>query len=312
MIDKKDTLILKELDKNSRQSNTQIAKKVKLGKDTVNYRIKKLEEKGILRKYFPLINYFKLGKQVIKFLIKFNNLGGKEEKEIANFFQKEKDVVWLARTEGNYDLIVTLRITNLKEIYQILKKLKKQFPTNIKENKILLSPEFEFLNEKYLYSKNETKYLVKSMVEDKIINIDEKDKKILIEIENNARTPIIKIAEKIKLTPEATLVRIKKLKKQEIIQHYKIRIDFEKLNYNYHHIFISIKDYSKIEQIKKYYQESEYCTFIMFYEGEYDLHLEWVTKSGEFRRRVNELREKFGEAISDYQSLTIFKEYKIL
>lgn len=312
MINKKDILILKELDKDSRQSNVQIARKVKLGKDTVNYRIKKLEEKNIITGYFPLINYFKLGKQVIKLLIKFNNLGEKGEKEIAQFFQQYNDVVWVARTEGHYDLITTIRIDNLKEIYEILKKLKTQFPTNIKENEILLSPGFEFLNEKYLYDKKETIQTIKTEATNNIVKLDEKDKIILRELEKNARMPIINIAEKINITPEATLARIKKLKQQEIIQHYKVRINFEKLGYDYHHIFISLKDYSKLEQLKQFYRNSNHCTFIMNYEGTYDLHLEWVTKHGEFRNKINELREKFGNFISDYKSITIFDEYKIL
>ncbi len=312
MIDKKDILILKELDINSRQSNTQIAKKVKLGKDTVNYRIKKLEEKEIMAGYFPLVNYFKLGKQMIKLLIKFNNLGEKGEKDIAIFFQKYDQVVWLARTEGHYDLIVTIRVSNLREIYGILGELKNNFPTNVKENKILLSPSFEFLNEKYLYEKGERGYSSKAEITDKQEVIDEKDLKIISELEDNARKPLINIAEKIGITPEAKLARIKKLKQKEIIQHYKVRINFEKLEYNYHHILISLKDYSKLEEIKKYYKESEHCTFMMNYEGEYDFHLEWVTKHGEFRAKINELRERFGDFISDYKSITIFEEYKIL
>ncbi len=312
MIDKKDILILKELDINSRQSNAQIARKVKLGKDTINYRIKKLEEKGIITGYFPLVNYFKLGKQMIKLLIKFNNLGEKGEKNLAVFFQKYDQVVWFARTEGHYDLIVTIRFNDLKEIYKILEELKNNFPTNIKENKILLSPSFEFLSEKYLYEEGEKGYSNKAEITDKQEVIDEKDLKIISELEDNARKPIINIAEKIKITPEAILVRIKKLKQKEIIQHYKVRINFEKLEYNYHHILISLKDYSKLEDIKEYYRQSKHCTFMMNYEGAYDFHLEWVTKHGEFRAKINELRERFGDFISDYKSITIFDEYKIL
>ena len=47
----KDKKILYQLDLNSRQSNAQIANKEKLRKDTVGYRIKALEEKGIISGY---------------------------------------------------------------------------------------------------------------------------------------------------------------------------------------------------------------------------------------------------------------------
>ena len=45
-LDLKDRKILYQLDLNARQSNAEIAKKTRLSKDAVGYRIKKLEEQG--------------------------------------------------------------------------------------------------------------------------------------------------------------------------------------------------------------------------------------------------------------------------
>ena len=64
-IDAKDIKILAELDKNARQSNIQIGKKVKLGKDVVKYRINKMIEQRTILRFHTVINYFKLG--IIKF-----------------------------------------------------------------------------------------------------------------------------------------------------------------------------------------------------------------------------------------------------
>jgi DNA-binding Lrp family transcriptional regulator len=55
-MNKKTTQILRELDLNSRQSNSKIAKKVGIRKETVNYIIKKLERDQIIKGYFSLIN----------------------------------------------------------------------------------------------------------------------------------------------------------------------------------------------------------------------------------------------------------------
>ena len=53
-IDKKDRKILKELDRNSRQSGSEIAKKTGLNKPTVNYRIDKLRrERGLSKDFSP-------------------------------------------------------------------------------------------------------------------------------------------------------------------------------------------------------------------------------------------------------------------
>lgn len=310
MIDKKDILILKELDKNSRQSNTQIAKKIGLGKDTTSYRIKKLEEKDIISGYFSVIDYYKLNNYLIKFLIKFQNVSEDEEVGVFEWLKKRSEVIWAARTEGHWDTMVTIGIENLEESSKFLKDFRKKFTKNTKEMQLLIGSDFAFFNEKYIYEKKEEGYSIEVKLNKNKVEIDERDWKILNQLKLNARIPLIDIAEKIKLTPEATIKRIKKLEKENIILKYKLRINFDKLNLDYHHVYVAIKDYSKLKEVLSFYKNSNFCIFIMKYQGNYDFHLEWVTKRGELREKVAELRGKFGNFISDYKIISIFKEYK--
>ena len=60
-IDIKDHKILYQLDVDALQSAAQIAKKVGLSKDSVNYRIKKMFKSGIIRHYYPVLNTPYLG-----------------------------------------------------------------------------------------------------------------------------------------------------------------------------------------------------------------------------------------------------------
>ena len=60
-LDNKDLHLLSVLDWNARMPITQIAKRVQLNKDVVRYRIKNLEEQGIIKGYYSLIDLNKLG-----------------------------------------------------------------------------------------------------------------------------------------------------------------------------------------------------------------------------------------------------------
>jgi len=60
-IDLYDKKILFELDLDGRQSASKIAKKVRLPKETVNYRIKRLQQKGYLKKFYLSINASVIG-----------------------------------------------------------------------------------------------------------------------------------------------------------------------------------------------------------------------------------------------------------
>ena len=69
-LDKKDKQILYQLDLDSRQSFNQIARKVKLSREVVQYRVKQLEKKGIIKGYQTLIDVTKLGYLNCRFFIK--------------------------------------------------------------------------------------------------------------------------------------------------------------------------------------------------------------------------------------------------
>ena len=66
-IDLKDRKILFELDINSRQTLTQIGRKVGLPKTVVAYRIKRLQERGIIKSFYTVIDVYKLGFIMMRF-----------------------------------------------------------------------------------------------------------------------------------------------------------------------------------------------------------------------------------------------------
>ncbi len=57
-IDLKDRKILYQLDLNSRQSLTQIGKNVGLKKDVVSYRIKRLQDEGVIKNFWTVVAEF--------------------------------------------------------------------------------------------------------------------------------------------------------------------------------------------------------------------------------------------------------------
>ena len=60
-LDLKDRKILYQLDINCRQSNTQFGKKVGLSKQVVDYRIKRMEEDGVIKCYWTDIDMIGYG-----------------------------------------------------------------------------------------------------------------------------------------------------------------------------------------------------------------------------------------------------------
>jgi DNA-binding Lrp family transcriptional regulator len=69
-----DKKIICELDINARASSSDIAKSIRLPKETVNFRIKRLINKGYINYFYTIINASRLGYQYYKIFLKLLRL----------------------------------------------------------------------------------------------------------------------------------------------------------------------------------------------------------------------------------------------
>ena len=85
-IDIKDRRILYQLDLDSRQSFRSIGKKVGLSKDSVASRVQKLQQNRIIKGFYTVIDYSKLGYSSYRIYLVFQNTNPNIEKEIIKYF----------------------------------------------------------------------------------------------------------------------------------------------------------------------------------------------------------------------------------
>ena len=77
-------------------------------------------------------------------------------------------------------------------------------------------------------------------------------------------------------------------------------------------MFISEKNTESLKELVNYYKSHKECTAILEHIGYYDTHFEFVLKSTQdFRAILQELRDKFGNKINEYEPLPIYAEYII-
>ena len=117
-IDLKDRKIIYELDLNCRQSNTQIGKKVGLKKDVVSYRIKGLQEEGVINKFYAAIDSFKLGYDVFRIYINFRYVTTEIKEKIIKYFVDYKNSWVVATMKSEIDLDVVVWVKDIFEFYK--------------------------------------------------------------------------------------------------------------------------------------------------------------------------------------------------
>src|SRR5271157_4302240 len=93
-LDKKDKDLLTLIYLDSRASFTQIGKKLQLSSSTVERRMRRLKETGVITLLLANINFAKLGLKSYRLYFKFDVMDVKTEKEMLALFDSIPNTLW--------------------------------------------------------------------------------------------------------------------------------------------------------------------------------------------------------------------------
>ena len=142
MIDETDIKIIDYLRKDGRASFSEIADDIGLATSTVAGRVQKLEEKGIITGFRPVIDYEELGFKLTAMI----DIRAESQKivETAEKLKQNERVISFFEVTGETDMIIISRFTDRKDMNSFLKTL--QSTDGIKStetNVVLTEPRFE-------------------------------------------------------------------------------------------------------------------------------------------------------------------------
>ena len=311
-LDLKDKKILYELDKNSRQSYSQLAKKVYLSQEATRYRVNRLIQNKVIFKFFTKIDVSKLGLTFYKVLIKFHNINEQKKEEIIHYLVKQPIVDWAVVTDGPYDISFVILVKNLWKSKQFLSNFYQIYGQYISKKEFSVNLIGEYLTRDYLIDKERIIKKERSYTsENEKIELDKINLKIISFLTENSRTSAVDIAAELKISPDSVLQRIKKLEKEKIITGYNLVLNQEALNQIHYKVFIYLNDISKENQLYSYCRSIPQITYLINSFGEWDIELDIEVKNvNEFRKIMMDLTSKFSDIIKDYSSLLIYKIYK--
>ena len=308
LLDKK---IMYELDLNARASVTEIARKVRASKETVNFRIRRLLKEVYIKNFYTIFNTSKLGKFYYKTFVKFYNTTQQIEQEIIKYLKNISSCAYLGSCEGPYDLIFLIAVQNSGQFKEFLTDFKEKFGDYVLEKETHTVLTTHRLNQKFLYAGSTKK---DSFYQDKIINteIDEIDIEIMKILSTNARIPLVELAKKIKVDAKVVKYRIKKLEKKGIIIAYASSQNFEKLGLEFIQINFKLKNLKIIPSIITFFDETNKCLFALELLGKYDLTIEIHVENDKVLREIMEkFKEKFVEQYIDYDIFNMYKEHVV-
>lgn len=133
-LDEKDRKILNILQKNGRETLTTISRKVGLSIDSVNKRIKKMKESGIIDRFGIFIDPKALGYPIVADVkIKLKNIKSKELEDFIKHLKNNPNVIELISIMGDYDITCVFVAKTSSRLEKISMKVRERFSNIISD-----------------------------------------------------------------------------------------------------------------------------------------------------------------------------------
>jgi len=121
VIDDLDRQILTLLQKDARLSYREIAKELRIAVGTVYNRIKRLEEEGVIKGFYPKLDYEKLGYGLTAII--GIRAQGKRIIEIEKEIAKDDHVMCVYDVTGEFDIIVVAKFRGREDMNKFVKSV---------------------------------------------------------------------------------------------------------------------------------------------------------------------------------------------
>ncbi len=309
-----DLRILAELERDARQPLSQLARKLKISQQLLNYRLQSLQRKGILFGFYTMINFTMFGYSRYRMMVRLNDFSPKNIHNFISYLMEHPNVQWLVECGGKWDFIINFMAKNIIQMDFFLRELKKKFPDQIQNYEILTPIEIIELGRSYFTQKiRKSEALSYFGREYQPTKVDHIDLKILSLISENARMNSVEISEKIGVTPNTVIQRIKNLRERKIIHAFRPLIHLDDTPYSTYKFPIKFQNISeeKEKELVDYLIKDVHVVAIIKFLGKWDLEIEFEVDSGEMRLLfTRRIRNKFKNIIQDFEVIPLFHEYR--
>lgn len=311
-LDRADYKILAELDFNSRQPSSKIAKRLSISRSIVDYRIRKLQENGVILAFNAAIDAAKFNFISWKVYVRFQNLTPEKEKELLHYLKRHPAVWWIIRCAGAFDLMFCVLAESIHEFYQHMLEFNTLFSNYVIETELTSHIDPEFYTRGYL-GKEPTIPSKPFLVKPTKLEFDRLDIKLLDLLGQDCRSPVTDIARKLRSTPRVVAYKMRKLEQDDVITWYRIILDASKLGREYYKTLINFKGVTREK-------EAEFLGFCRTHPdiinmsksaGPWDMEFECEMPSyNAYNQLMQQVRQVFPDLIKQYRSLLIYEQLK--
>lgn len=145
--------------------------------------------------------------------------------------------------------------------------------------------------------------------------LDDKDQHILYWLMRNARMPLTEISKNTGINKDTIKYRIVKLIDDGVINGFSVIVDFGKLGYGVHIIFMKIRNFNKEFEgiLDVYIDKNPAIWWAEKLSGRWDLCITFISLDvWNYRELLSNIKKFMGEQIDDHEVTQIYNDYKVV
>lgn len=228
-LDSLDKQILQTLEEDSRQSNANIARKLKTNKTIINYRIERLQKRKIITGFKYIANQVILGKLSFGILLQFRDLTSTQEEILKTKIERINSVSWTARITGKWDMLIIVIEKDIESFITTLQKIVLACEEHIKEYQFYVDYSGTICGHDYLYDNPKDTCVTYESKEN--ITLNETEWAVFNAIKKNPTTSILQIANNLNKTYDTIKSKLQYLKSKKILLRCSPAININLLGY---------------------------------------------------------------------------------
>ncbi len=306
LIDKK---LLVELDKNARVSAAALSRRLRLPKETVNYRIKRLFASGHIQYAYTLVNAARLAHTHYKVFLKFRPLSRTTLDAIITYIRRQQSCANLRVLDGEYDLVFLTVHESPESLQRFFTSFQQLFGAELLVRSVhLVTASHTFSS--VVAGLQEGRTLLHG--EPSSVRIDALDRALLSAISRDARARLVDLARLLGEPPQTTRYRLRRLEREGVIAGYAVALDRDKFRRVFVQVDVLLKTSARLSSIIEFFGRSGTCLFAYELLGRYDLSFELsVEGEREFRRLLDEFTGLFLDEVLVCETSRIIKDFTV-
>ncbi|PIT84065.1 hypothetical protein COU37_05405 [Candidatus Micrarchaeota archaeon CG10_big_fil_rev_8_21_14_0_10_45_29] len=305
-----DKKILALLDCNARMPLSEVGKRARIAKETVKYRISKMQKAGILRGFYAIVDHSKLGLASARIYFRLKDFGEGDEKKLAEFMLKDPHCWGLFQTSGPHHMVAVIKAKDAWEMGEFAESIRKNFWKIIEYAQISIFCQYCELTSSFLHGGEKKEFCL--FERQKQARLDGADMKILGALSQDARLPIISLAKKAGISPATARAKLRRLVKEKVIVAFRPFIDTEALGYEYFKVDVSVNDYVGVQKVANYAKSLPNTTMFqkMLFSPVVEFDLQ-AKNFAEFVKIMDSIKEKFPSLVRNYSYYSRVKFFAI-